>query len=180
MTTPEAKGPKVPPSYPPKTPPPQKKPVQAPRPQPPTRQTAQPSLPRPRMRIRNRQTAALTFRADEWAAQKAAGQALETVRGWGHPGLDEQDLEAAVRFLVEAAVRDGGRRVSLHLGDQADKILVVALSHQAGSVPEGDVFAELQALATVDSCGDDLADDGRRVWAVLDAAPGRRLRGPAA
>ncbi|WP_412074929.1 hypothetical protein ACLF6K_02130 [Streptomyces xanthophaeus] len=122
------------------------------------------------MRIRNRQTAALTFRADEWAAPKAAGQALETVRGWGYPGLDEQDLAAAVRVLVDAAVRDGGRRVSVHLGDQADKILVIALSHRPGSAPEGDAFAELRTLATVDSCGDDLAEDGRRVWAVLDTA----------
>ncbi|MEU6759413.1 hypothetical protein [Streptomyces sp. NPDC046685] len=177
MTAPEAKGPKVPPSYPPKTPPPQKKPVEAPRPQPVKKPTAQLSLPRPRMQIRNRQTAAMTYRADQWAAKKAADQTLTTVRGWGYPGLDESDLRAAVRFLVDAAVRDGGRRVSVHLGDQADKILVVALSHQAGSLPEGNVFAELQALATVESCGDDLADDGRRVWAVLNAVP--RRRGPA-
>lgn len=143
----------------------------APRPQVAAEPRAQLSLPRPRMRIRNRQTAALTFRADEWAAPKAVGQALETVRGWGYPGLDERDLAAAVRVLVDAAVRDGGRRVSVHLGDQADKILVIALSHRPGSAPEGDAFAELQTLATVDSCGDDLAEDGRRVWAVLDTAP---------
>ncbi|MGR4880225.1 hypothetical protein ACIPUC_12410 [Streptomyces sp. LARHCF249] len=179
LTAPEAEGPKVPPSFPPKSPPPQKKPVEAPRPPPATKPTGWLSLPRPRMRISNRQTAALTFPADGWAAKKAADQALKTVRGWGHAGLDEQDLQAAVRFLVDAAVRDGGRRVSVHLGDQEDKVLVVALSHQAGSAPEGDVFAELRALATVDSCGDDLAEDGRRVWAVLDAAP-RRRREPSA
>lgn len=173
MTDPEAKGPKVPPSYPPKTPPPQKKPVEVPRPQPATKSTTQLSLPRPRMQIRNRQTAALTYRADQWAAKKAADQAVTTVRGWGYPGLDEPDLRAAVRFLVDASVRDGGRRVSVHVADQADKILVVALSHQAGSLPEGNVFAELHALATVESCGDDLADDGRRIWAVLDAMPRR-------
>ncbi|MFJ3927664.1 hypothetical protein [Streptomyces sp. NPDC090022] len=123
------------------------------------------------MRIRNRRTAALTFPADRWAANKAAEQVLRTVRGWGHQGLDEQDLETAVRFLVDAAVRDGGRRVSMHLGDQEDKILVVALSHQAGNSPEGDVFDGLRTLATVDSCGDDLAADGRRVWAVLNTGP---------
>lgn len=181
LTIPEAKGPKVPPSYPPRSPPPQKKPVEAPRPQPVVKPKSELGTARPRMRISNRQTAALTFRADEWAAKKAAGQALQTVRGWGYPGLDEQDLEAAVRLLVDAAVRDGGRRISVHIGDQADKILVVALSHRAGTLPEGDVFTELRALATVDSCGDDLADDGRRVWAVLDAAPrtpyARKARG---
>ncbi|WP_258310002.1 hypothetical protein [Streptomyces sp. CG 926] len=83
--------------------------------------------------------------------------------------MDEQDMESAVKVLVTAAVKDGGRRVSVHLADQAEKILVVALSHQPGAAPEGEVFAALQALATVDSCGDDLADDGRRLWALLDA-----------
>ena len=175
LTTPEAKGPKVPPSYPPRTPPPQKKPVEAPRPQPATKPKSRlPGLPRPRLEIRNRQTAALTFRSDQWAAKKAADQALAAVRAWGYPGLDEPDLRVAVRLLVDAAVRDGGRRISLHLGDQEGKILVVALSHRPGTTPEGDLFAELGALATVDSCGDDLAEDGRRVWAVLDAAPRRR------
>ncbi|MGW6574432.1 hypothetical protein ACWGAN_20005 [Streptomyces sp. NPDC054945] len=133
--------------------------------------TQLPGLPRPRMRIRNRQTAALPFRADEWAPAKAAVQALAVVRGWSYPELDEQDMETAVKLLVAAAVKDGGRRVSVHLADQAEKILVVALSHQPGAAPEGEVFAALQALATVDSCGDDLADDGRRLWALLDAAP---------
>ena len=149
--------------------------MEAPRPQPATKPKSHlPGLPRPRLEIRNRQTAALTFRSDQWAANKAADQALVAVRAWGYPGLDERDVRVAVRLLVDAAVRDGGRRVSLHLGDQGGKILVVALSHRPGAAPEGDLFAELGALATVDSCGDDLAEDGRRVWAVLDAAPRRR------
>ncbi|MFF8271776.1 hypothetical protein ACF059_31005 [Streptomyces sp. NPDC016562] len=126
------------------------------------------------MQIRNRQTAALIYRTDQWAAKKAADQTLTTVRGWGYPGLDESDLRAAVRLLDDAAVRGGGRRVSVHLANQADKILVVALSHQGGSLPEGNVFAELQALATLESRGDDLADDRRRVWAVPTAVPRRR------
>ncbi|MET9463767.1 hypothetical protein ABZY44_02890 [Streptomyces sp. NPDC006544] len=117
---------------------------------------------------------ALTFRVDEWASKKAAGQALDAVRTWGYPGLSEPDLEAAVRLLVDAAVKDGGRRVSVHLGDQDEKVLVVALSHRAGTAPEGNVFDGLRRLATLDSCGDDLGDDGRRVWALLDAAPRRR------
>ncbi|WP_328864017.1 hypothetical protein [Streptomyces virginiae] len=166
MTSPEAEGPKLSPTYP------QKKPVEPTRRPPATEsRTRLPGLSRPRMQIRNRQTAALTFRADEWAPAKAAVQALAVVRGWCCPGLDEQDMEAAVKLLVAAAVQDGGRRVSVHLADQAEKILVVALSHQPGAAPEGEVFAALQALATVDSCGDDLADDGRRLWALLDATP---------
>ncbi|MEV7560242.1 hypothetical protein [Streptomyces sp. NPDC089795] len=172
MTSPEANGPKLSPTYPPKSPVPRKQPTESPRPQPARESgTRLPGLPRPRMRIRNRQTAALTFRADEWAPGKAARQALAVVRGWGCPGLDEQDMETAVKLLVAAAVQDGGRRVSVHLADQEEKILVVALSHRPGTAPEGEVFATLQVLATVDSCGDDLADDGRRLWALLDAAP---------
>ncbi|MET7530856.1 hypothetical protein ACFWB1_08500 [Streptomyces goshikiensis] len=179
MTSPEAKGPKLPPTYPPKSPPPQKKPVEPPRPQPATKPGGLlPALPRPRMRIRNRRTVALTFRADEWAPAKAAAQALTSVRGWDHPRLDERDLETAVKLLVAAAVREGGRRVSLHLADQSDKILVVALSHQPGAAPEGEVFAGLQVLASLDSCGDDLAEDGRRLWALLDTAPRRPRRAP--
>ncbi|MFJ6501207.1 hypothetical protein [Streptomyces virginiae] len=166
MTSPEAQGPESSPTHR------RTKPVEPMRRQPATEsRTRLPGLSRPRMQIRNRQTAALTFRADEWAPAKAAAQALVVVRGWSCAGVDEQDMEAAVRLLVTAAVRDGGRRVSVHLADQAEKILVVALSHQPGAAPEGAVFAALTALATVDSCGDDLADDGRRLWALLDAAP---------
>lgn len=141
---------------------------------------------RPRMEIRNRQTAGLTFRADRWAAKKAGAQAAATVRAWGYAHLDEPDLESAVRRLVEAAVADGGKRVSVHLADQDRRILAVALSHVAGpgvdAGPDDDaVLTELAALRTVVGCGSDLAPDGRRVWALLDAeprAPRERSSGP--
>ncbi|MFB7057104.1 hypothetical protein [Streptomyces vinaceus] len=127
---------------------------------------------RPRMEIRNRQTAGLTFRADRWAAKKAGAQATATVRAWGYADLDEPDLDAAVRRLVQAAVADGGKRISVHLADQDHRILAVALSHVGGAAPGEDaVLAEIAALRTVVSCGSDLAPDGRRVWALLDAAP---------
>lgn len=174
MTIAEAKGPKVPPSYPPRTPPPQKKPVEAPRPQPATKPKGQLAARRPRMQIRNRQTAALTLRADQWAPAKAAAQALTTVRAWGYPELDTDDLEAAVKLLVGAAVNDGGKRVSVHLADQDHKVLVLALSHMPDPGPDDDILGALAALRTVDSCGTDTAEDGRRVWALLDAAPPRR------
>ncbi|MFD9560189.1 hypothetical protein [Streptomyces sp. NPDC059990] len=181
-TTPEAKGPKVPPSFPPRTPPPQKRPTEAPRPRPTTNAHGVVGVrQRPRMEIRNRQTAGLTFRADRWAAQKAAAQVVARVRAWGYGSFDEPDLAAAVSLLVGAAVTDGGKRVSLHLADQDQRILVVALSHRPGLAPEDDVLAELAAVRTVESCGTDTAPDGRRVWALLDAAPEpRRKDGPAA
>lgn len=134
-----------------------------------------PDRPRPRMEIRNRQTAGLTFRADPWAARKAGAQATATVRAWGYAHLDEPDLETAVRRLVDAAVADGGKRISVHLADQDHRILAVALSHVAGAAPdEGAVLTELAALRTVVGCGSDVGPDGRRVWALLDAAPPRR------
>ncbi|MFE4634875.1 hypothetical protein ACFRJ1_16080 [Streptomyces sp. NPDC056773] len=67
LTSPEAKGPKLPPTYPPKTPPPQKKPTEAPRPQPTTKPKSESEIAvrRPRMVIRNRRTAAIALRADQ-------------------------------------------------------------------------------------------------------------------
>ncbi|MFK0232621.1 hypothetical protein [Streptomyces vinaceus] len=127
---------------------------------------------RPRMEIRNRQTAGLTFRADQWAAKKAGARATATVRAWGYADLDEPDLDTAVRRLVQAAVADGGKRISVHLADQDQRILAVALSHVGDAAPREDaVLTEIAALRTVVSCGSDLAPDGRRVWALLDAAP---------
>ncbi|MGO4456607.1 hypothetical protein AB4039_04655 [Streptomyces sp. M-16] len=174
MTSPEAKGPKVPPSHPPRTPPPQKKPVEPPRPQPATKSANElPLRTQPRMVVRNRRTAAHPFRADEWAPTKAVRQVLETVRGWGYPALDVEDLESVVRLLVTAAVADGGKRLSVHLGDQDQKVLVAVLSHATGALDQT-VLGTVAALATVDSVGTDTGEDGRRMWAVLDGEPRRR------
>ncbi|MEU7553705.1 hypothetical protein AB0B01_15390 [Streptomyces sp. NPDC044571] len=123
----------------------------------------------PRMQIRNRQTAGLTFRADEWAAQKAGAQATARVRAWGYPHLDEHELDTAVRLLVRAAVADGGRRISVHLADQDHRILAVALSHVTGTAPDDGVLTELASLRSVVGCGTDAAADGRRLWVLLDA-----------
>lgn len=181
LTSSEAQGPKLPPTYPPKTPPPQKKPAEAPRPQPSTKSKteAEVAVRRPRMIVRNRRTAAFTFRADEWAAKKAARQAVETVRGWDYPALNESDLEVAVQRLVTAAVADGGKRLSVHLGDQDEKVLVAVLSHVAGT-PDDGMLGEVAALATVDSAGTDSGPDGRRMWAVLDATLQRPRAGKTA
>ncbi|MFF3215742.1 hypothetical protein ACFYYB_34585 [Streptomyces sp. NPDC002886] len=179
MTISEAQGPMVPPSYPPRSPPPQKKPVEAPRPQPATKPKAELMPRRPRLQIRNRQTAVLTFRADQWAAAKAGRQALATVRGWGYPALDADDLAAAVNLLVNTVVKDGGKRVSVHLADQEQKVLVLVLGHMPDPGPTENILGSLGALRTVDSWGTDAAEDGRRVWALLDAEP-RRLGGTAA
>ncbi|WP_246042572.1 MULTISPECIES: hypothetical protein [Streptomyces] len=179
MTSPEARGPKLPPTHPPRTPPPQKKPVEAPRPQPATKPKEVAVRARPRMVVRNRRTAALVFRADRWAAGKAARQAVETVRGWGYAGACEGDVEQSVRVLVGAAVADGGKRLSVHLGDQEGKILVAVLSHVVGA-PDDGVLAQVAGLAATCAVGTDTGEDGRRMWAVLDTAPRRPRTAPGA
>lgn len=174
LTSPEAKGPHVSTRYPPRTPPPQTRSVESSRPQPATKSANEmPVRTQPRMVVRNRRTAAYPFRADEWAPAKAVRQVLETVRGWGYPDLDEDDLERVVRVFVTAAVADGGKRLSVHLGDQEQKVLVAVLSHTTGASDQA-VLGTVATLATVDSVGTDTGQDGRRMWAVLGAEPRRR------
>ncbi|MEU3405404.1 hypothetical protein ABZ766_15915 [Streptomyces sp. NPDC006670] len=112
----------------------------------------------------------LTFRADQWAPRKAAGQAALAVAEWHYPLLDEHDFLKAVHGLVEAAVAAGGKRVSVHLADQDAKVLVLALNHQAGEASTG-VPQEVALLRTVDACGTHTDHDGHAWWALLDAAP---------
>ncbi|MFE9629703.1 hypothetical protein [Streptomyces sp. NPDC006463] len=187
----EEKGPKLPPSHPPRTPPPQKKPVEAPRPQPATkpkgvtslqlpppggRRTA--ALARTRMAIRNRRVANWSLTGDRWAAKKAVARVLETVRGWGYTRPEDAPVEQTVALLVGAAVADSGKRISLHVADQEEMLLVVVLSHTAAE-PDEDVLVRLAAVPGVSSCGTDAGPDGRRVWALMETTPPRR-RTPAA
>ncbi|MFE2271244.1 hypothetical protein ACFXB4_18605 [Streptomyces lavendulae] len=89
-------------------------------------------------------------------------------------------MERVVRVLVTAAVEDGGKRLSVHLGDQDHKVLVAVLSHTTGA-PDQALLGTVATLATVDSVGTDTGEDGRRMWAVLDTEPRRRpVRGTAA
>ncbi|MFF0553929.1 hypothetical protein ACFYUL_33745 [Streptomyces sp. NPDC004311] len=123
----------------------------------------------PRLVVTSRRARVLAFRADRWAAKKAAAQAALAVAEWDYPLLDEHDFLTTVHGLVGAAVAAGGKRVSVHLADQDDKILVMALNHQtseqdaAGAVP-----AEVAALRTVEACG---AHTDHAWWALLDAQP---------
>ncbi|MFK0202599.1 hypothetical protein [Streptomyces lavendulae] len=170
MTSPEAKGPEAPPSRTPESPHQPEKPVGASRPQPVAGPDTEVEVRRPRMIVRNRRTAAFTYRADAWAAAKAARRTADALRGWGYPALDEDDLRAAVHQLVTAAVANGGKRVSVHLGDQDQKVLVAVLSHTSGPSDET-VLSDMMALGTIDSVGADIGEDGHRLWVVLDAAP---------
>lgn len=150
------------PDYPPKTPPPPKRPVQPPRPE-----TGLVGVPRARMQVRNRRAANWTLEAAPWAAGKAGRVVVGRLHEWGYRQADRVAVGLA-ELLVRTAVADGGRRVSVHLADQDARVLIVALSHRPGLAAGGDeVLPELAALGAV-SCGTDTAEDGRRVWAVLD------------
>ncbi|MFD8413834.1 hypothetical protein ACFV2Q_19070 [Streptomyces sp. NPDC059650] len=134
--------------------------------------------PRPRLAVRNRQTAALVYRSDEWAAKKAAGEALATVRGWGYGELDAADLDEVVRLLVGTVVADSGKRVSVHLAEQDRSVLVLVLSHRVdGGRGEQQLLGDLAAVPSVHTCGTDVGEDGRRVWALLHAHPRPRRTG---
>ncbi|MFE3588599.1 hypothetical protein ACFXOY_13840 [Streptomyces niveus] len=69
---------------------------------------------------------------------------------------------------MATAVNDGGRRVSLNLADQGRQALIVVPSHRAAlAVKDQRVLPAVAALGAT-SCGADTAQDGRRLWAVLD------------
>ncbi|MFF8513609.1 hypothetical protein ACF064_36800 [Streptomyces sp. NPDC015492] len=188
----DGKGSKVPPSYPPRTPPPQKKPVEAPRPQPSTKPVTS-SLPlpglrqarldtrRPRMAIRDRRAANWALQAYPWTGAQAVRKVTETVRAWGYTYPEDDALERTVRLLVDAAAADEGRRISVHVADQDDMLLIVVLSHTSAG-PDDTLLSDLAAVPGSTSCGTDASDEGRRVWSVLSTVrprPARADRQPA-
>ncbi|MBM9624345.1 hypothetical protein [Streptomyces zhihengii] len=81
-------------------------------------------------------------------------------------------LEETVRLLVEAAVINAGKRVSVHLAGQDGLLLVVVLSH-TGALDDGAVLASLAAVDGTASCGTDAGDEGRRIWSLLSTEPPR-------
>ncbi|MFJ8870819.1 hypothetical protein ACIRD6_34365 [Streptomyces sp. NPDC102473] len=92
---------------------------------------------------------------------------MSRLHEWGYRQAD-QAAGDLTELLVRTAVGDGGKRVSVHLADQNRQALIVSLSHQTGlTVSDDTVLRELAALGAV-SCGSDTAEDGRRVWVVLD------------
>ncbi|MEV7729965.1 hypothetical protein AB0P15_35420 [Streptomyces sp. NPDC087917] len=101
-----------------------------------------------------------------------SGAVLETVAAWGHRALDPGDLVSAVRQLAELAVDGGGKRISVHLADRGEQVIVTALGHLPGDDGEARALDRVAALATVAECGIDLGAGGRQVWALL--GPARR------
>ncbi|MGI5484884.1 hypothetical protein [Streptomyces lavendofoliae] len=178
------------PDYPPKTPPPPKKPVEAPRPETrygPRHAAAAPgsscsggpgsavdTQPRLRARIANRRAANWTLDAQPWAAKSAGSKAARNVgdklTGWGYRPVPARHASDLTQRLVDAAIGDGGARISVHLADQDQQALILVLSHQpTQDTPDQQLLHNLASMGVV-SCGVDTDRDGagRRRWALID------------
>ncbi|MET7758634.1 hypothetical protein ABZT27_28585 [Streptomyces sp. NPDC005389] len=130
------------------------------------------------MAVRNRRVSNWVLPAASWAAGKAVRHVTHTVRGWAYSHPVDGFLEQTVRLLVDTAVKDAGKRVSVHLADQDGMILVVVLSH-TGAEPDETVLATLAGVTGTVSCGIDASAEGRRIWSLLSTEP-PRSRTPAA
>lgn len=167
-TDPEAVKPR--PDWPPRTPPPPKKPLSPPPPQacPEWGSPVKLDALRGRTVMADRKGAAWTLEAEPWAAKRAVAEVAAKLTQWGLRGPVR--LDDVVRFLIMAVVSDGGRHVSLHLGEQDEQALILAFSHRPGPADLGHpVLPRLRELGAV-SCGMEVTAEGRQVWAVLDLA----------
>ncbi|WP_330334509.1 hypothetical protein OHS33_35320 [Streptomyces sp. NBC_00536] len=129
------------------------------------------------MSVRNRRAANRTIPADKWAPSKAVRLVTEAVRSWGYSYPQDETLAEAVELLVAGVLGDGGKRISVHLADQDDRLLILALSHQPDPAPASatdKMLTGLAAIAGTASCGTDAAADGRRVWVLMDTSPRMR------
>ncbi|MFD9400285.1 hypothetical protein ACFWA4_15915 [Streptomyces sp. NPDC060011] len=120
--------------------------------------------------MRNRQGTAWSLEAQPWAPGRAFAEVMGRLDKWSLQAPD--CLEPLVRQLVTTVVADGGRHISLHLAEQSDQILLLALSHQTASASRPlneDVLTTLRELGAA-SCGTEMTAEGRQVWAVLDLA----------
>ncbi|MEV6425691.1 hypothetical protein [Streptomyces sp. NPDC051662] len=154
--------------YPPKTPPPPKKPPSPPRPTPATKPKG--TLARTGRRavtMASRRGVNWTLESAPWSAAGARRRVVAQLHDWGYTSVDQAAADV-VTLLVNTAVGDGGKRVSLHLADQNRQALMVVLSHQSGlAVADESVLPRIAELGAT-SCGTDTGEDGRRLWAVLD------------
>ncbi|MFI5868253.1 hypothetical protein [Streptomyces sp. NPDC051546] len=123
--------------------------------------------------MQNRRVHNWVLPADRWAAGKATRRVLEAVRSWGYTSPRDTAIEDTVHLLVGATVADQGKRISIHLADQNDLVLVLVLSHTAAE-PDEDVLTQLAAVPGTTSCGTESGTEGRRVWALLETTPPRR------
>ncbi|MER7000696.1 hypothetical protein [Streptomyces sp. NPDC000410] len=125
---------------------------------------------------------ALNSDLDHEAVRVPARQFADGNRGGAGQGVPPYDscthhpqdsfLEETVRLLVlvDAAVKDEGKRMSVHLADQDGILLVVVLSH-TGAQPDGTILTRLASVTGTVSCSADACDEGRRIWSLLSTEP---------
>ncbi|WP_405499376.1 hypothetical protein OG211_33530 [Streptomyces niveus] len=119
------------------------------------------------MSVMNRRAANWGLESAPWAPSKARRHVVDQLHSWGFQEADGTAGNIA-ELLVSTAVNDGGRRVSLHLADQDRQALIMVLSHRTGLAVTDDQILPTVAALGATSCGADTAEDGRRLWAVLD------------
>ncbi|MEU1078511.1 MULTISPECIES: hypothetical protein [unclassified Streptomyces] len=165
------------PDYPPKTPPPPKRPISPERPDPDTKPAGAVATRRPAAVIRNRRAANWALENAPWSPPKAATRVVEQLADWGFVlGAGQRETVAAVtRALAVASLKDGGKRVTVHVAEEHRQALVLVLSHQDGPAPDADqgFLDTIVALGdVVVECGADTDRDeaGNRRWALLDLA----------
>jgi hypothetical protein len=115
----------------------------------------------------NRQGVNWPMESQPWSANTARRRVVTQLRDWGY-AADHKAAGDVTALLVDAAVGDGGTRVSVHLADQNRQALILVLSHQPGQAPTDDALLPRIAELGVAVCGTDTAEDGRRRWAVID------------
>ncbi|MEU2135305.1 hypothetical protein [Streptomyces sp. NPDC018352] len=122
----------------------------------------------------NRRGANWSLESAPWAAGKARAAVMGQLGKWKYrPAPDTATaVEAVTTLLVEAAVADGGTKVSVHLSDQDGQACILALSHHTTLTTGlddagGDVLHQITAHQPVTGCGTDTGPDGRRIWAVI-------------
>lgn len=165
--------PKPRPDFPPKTPPPPKRPPSPPPPDPPTkRAAAPPARRRPSALIANRRAANFALENAPWSEKKAAVRVVEQLRAWGYlsAAAQRERYAAVTRRLTQAALGDGGQRITVHVADQDGAALIMVLSHQDGPGRADESFLSAVAALGVLSCGADVDRDepGSRRWALLE------------
>ncbi|MEW1718412.1 hypothetical protein [Streptomyces sp. NPDC093109] len=158
--------------YPPKTPPPPKKPVAPPFPNPPKPKGRVATRDRRRVMMANRRGANWPLERRDWTPAVARRRVLDRLREWGYQPAEDA-VGAVVALLVETAMADGGTRVSLHLTDDEQRVLVLVLNHCPGMAPSSsDRFMKDLVALGVTECGTESGEDGRRLWALLDLRGG--------
>ncbi|MGW8726127.1 hypothetical protein ACWGNF_08880 [Streptomyces sp. NPDC055808] len=123
-----------------------------------------------RAAISNRRAANWALENAPWSPGKAGRHVLDQLDAWHlRPSTGPAArLTEITELLTQAALADGGRRVSLHLADQDQQVLVMVLSHTPGRDVTSDALLRDVADLGASSCGADTATDGRRLWAVID------------